>query len=229
MPKMNKLLSLAQKLFGKSSLEGKGERVDISYQGTLDYDALDVYQKSHVKRYEFARRYMEPGKEVADLACGTGYGSVMLSEKSRWVTGVDMDAGVIRQVKKRYERIGNVEFLCSDLRHLRFESCFDYVVSYETVEHLDEECIPMLFDIFSRSLRPSGALIFSTPYLQPRSPEAIRMGFHQTFDIDEGKIREWASRSGLEVKLIKYQNYQTHDLEDALEHKDFVICVANKP
>lgn len=229
MAAINTILGLLQKLFCKPPIDGKGERVDIHFRGDLDYEALDVYQKSHVKRYQFALEYMERDREVADLACGTGYGSVMLLQKSRRVTGVDINAAVIREIKIRYREVGNVEFLCSDLLSLDFVSSFDYVVSFETVEHLGEKEIPLLFDTFSRALRPGGRLIFSTPYRQPRSAEAICMGFHKTFNIDEGTLARWTGHSGLEIELFKYQNYQTHDLQDALDHKDFVVCVARKP
>ena len=225
----NTIQVLLQRLFCTPPIDGRGERVDIRYQSDLDYEALDVYQKSHVKRYQFALDYMEQDRDVADLACGTGYGSVMLSQKSRRVTGVDIDAVVIREIRKRYGEVDNVEFICSDLLHLDFVSSFDYVVSYETVEHLEEEEIPVLFETFARALRPGGRLIFSTPYRQPRSAEAIRMGFHKTFNIDEGTLTRWTGHCGLEIELFKYQDYKTHSLQDVLEHKDFVVCVARKP
>ena len=224
----NMLMKLTNKIFLNNSLDGKGERVNIVYNGEFKYDRLDMYQKSHVKRYEFAKLSILSGKDVADFACGTGYGTIILSEKSYHVVGVDINPGVIIQLKKRYKKVANVEFICSDLLHLDYQSYFDYIVSYETIEHLNEEDIPKLFSIFSRALKPGGTIYFSVPYLQPRSPEAISMGFHQTFNIDEEKIREWTTRNGLETKLMKYQNYQTHHVEDVLEHKDFIICVANK-
>jgi len=225
---LQKILQGLGRPASRVELDGKGERVDVLYRGRIRYGKLDMYQKSHVKRYRFAAGCIKSGSEVADLACGTGYGTVMLAEKARRVVGVDINAEVIEEVKRRYQRVENAEFLSADLRSLDFVARFDYIVSFETVEHLEESEIPDLFASFSRALKPNGTLIFSTPYRQPRSPEAITMGFHHTFDIDEDRVAQWTGSNGLDVRQVKYQNYQTHDVEDTLPHKDFMICVAVK-
>ena len=105
---------------------------------------------------------------------------------------------------------------------------FDNIISFETIEHLKEEDIPDLFKAFSRALKPGGILIFSTPYMQERSPEAISMGFHLTFDIGENTIKSWLTANSLQAEIIKYQNYEQHTIEDNLLKKDFIICVARK-
>ena len=220
----NKMLQINR----KKVLDGNGERVDILYDGHINFDTLDMYQKSHYRRYEFAKDFISSSGVCGDFACGTGYGSVMLAEKSQRVIGGDIDSNVINEIKKRYKKISNVEFINTNLLGLEFESLFDTVVSFETIEHLKEGDIPDLFKIFNRILKPGGRLIFSTPYMQERSSEAISMGFHLTFNIDEKKIKQWLSQSYLVPEFFKYQNYQTHTIQNNLEHKDFFICVAEK-
>ena len=210
----------------KINLDGGGERVDIFYGANLVFDLLDMYQKSHYRRYEFAKSVISPGKIIGDFACGTGYGSIMLSENAQLVIGADIDKDVIEQIRRRYAGVKNTEFVCSNLLNLTYQSFFDCIVAFETIEHIREADIPRLFAIFARALKPGGMLIFSTPYKQPKSPEAVNMGFHQTFDIDEEKIGRWLSENGLVSEYFKYQNYQTHNIEDRLSRKDFVICLA---
>jgi 2-polyprenyl-3-methyl-5-hydroxy-6-metoxy-1,4-benzoquinol methylase len=225
---VDKNLILAENPFhpSKDDLGGNGERVDIFYKNKIRFDELSVNQKSHYKRYEFAKSIIPPGKIVGDFACGTAYGSVMLSEKSNHVIGADINEKVIEQVKVRYEKVCNIEFVNANLLDLKYESLFDYIVSFETVEHLKEYDVPKLFRVFSRALKPGGTIIFSTPYMQEMSPVAINMGFHLTFYIDEAKIQRWLSTNSLACEYIKYQNHQTHNLEDHLGNKDFIICVA---
>jgi FkbM family methyltransferase len=210
----------------KINLDGGGERVDIFYGANLVFDLLDMYQKSHYRRYEFAKSVISPGKIIGDFACGTGYGSIMLSENAQLVIGADIDKDVIEQIRRRYAGVKNTEFVCSNLLNLTYQSFFDCIVAFETIEHLREADIHRLFAIFARALKPGGMLIFSTPYKQPKSPEAVNMGFHQTFDIDEEKIGRWLSENGLVSEYFKYQNYQTHNVEDHLPQKDFIICLA---
>ena len=71
------------------NLENGGERMDINYYN-MDYNNFNIYQKSHYKRYEFAKNFLLGNEVVGDFACGSGYGSVMMSEKSNFVYGHDI-------------------------------------------------------------------------------------------------------------------------------------------
>ncbi|MFH1822835.1 MAG: class I SAM-dependent methyltransferase [Patescibacteria group bacterium] len=209
-------------------LEGNGERVDIKYQKEIPFDKLDLYEKSHFRRYEFARDYITADSVCGDFACGTGYGSMMLAEKSKKVIGVDLNSEVIKKIKERYINTNNVEFVCSNLLDLQYSLEFDTIISFETIEHLMEDDIIKLLKIFNKASKPDGNLIFSTPYMQERSENAINLGFHQTFYINEEKIQQWLDTAGFTIECFKYQNYQTHLIQETLDPKDFIISVAKK-
>ena len=228
---LKKLLKKKQAIynFDKSNpLGGKGERVDFTYSNRLDIKKLDMFQLNHYRRYEFACKIIEKTGTCGDFACGTGYGSVMLSKISKKVIGADINSGVIKVITKRYRHITNVEFLNANLLDITFNSIFDHIVSFETIEHFSEENIPVLLGIYSKSLKPGGKLIISTPYLQECNDAALKLGHHLTFYIDEAMINKWLTHAGFKPLLYKYQNYHTHIIEDALEKKDFIICVAQK-
>ena len=217
--------------FNKSNpLGGNGERVDIQLQGQtdIDFEKLDMYQKSHFKRYQFAKTIVQPGEVCGDFACGTGYGSVMIAEKAKHVTGADLDTVVVNAIKERYKEKQNVTFLNENLLHLTFANHFDTIVSFETIEHFTEENIKKLLKIYNVALKENGKLIFSTPYMQERSEDAVKLGFHLTFYIDEQKINSWLNEAGFKATIFKYQNYSTHHIHDKLDKKDFIICVATK-
>lgn len=214
---------------GEQNLENHGERVEIDYRtGQVDYDSLDMYQKSHYRRYEYAASILEKQGITGDFACGTGYGSAMLAKVSTKVIGIDLDSNVVRIIRERYQQIPQVEFYPANLLHLTYEEVFDTIVSFETIEHVAEGEIKELLAVFYQALKPEGRLIFSTPYKQERSEQAINMGFHQTFMIQENTVKEWLHEAGFMLTSIKYQNYQTHSIENDLVHKDFMICVAVK-
>ena len=56
----------------------------------------------------------------------------------------------------------------------------------------------------------------------------MKMGFHFTFYINEVKIKTWLEEAGLQLQKIRYQNYDTHLIQDELNKKEFIICVAGK-
>jgi len=219
---------LKGKILSEIDLNDNGERVDIRYDRNVDFDKLDLYQKSHYRRYEFASNLVPPGGTCGDFACGTGYGSVMLSEKCKKVIGADINSVVIKNIKSRYKTINNVEFHVADLLDLEYENSFESIISFETIEHFREHDIKSLLKVYHKALKPDGRLIFSTPYKQERSDAALKLGFHQTFWINEEIIDQWLKESNFKIEFSKYQNYQTHTIQDCLELKDFIICVAKK-
>ncbi len=208
--------------------DANGERVDIFYNNKIDFDLLDIYQKSHYRRYEFAVNKTNNNEIVGDLACGTGYGSVMLSNKAKKVIGADINGEVISAIKKRYSSINNIKFVNADLLDLKFLSFFDTIISFETIEHFSEKNIELLLSIFYKSMKPNGKLIFSTPYMQEKSEAALELGHHLTFYINEQKIEKWLAEVGFIVELYNYQNYETHSLQTVIKKKDFIICEARK-
>jgi 2-polyprenyl-3-methyl-5-hydroxy-6-metoxy-1,4-benzoquinol methylase len=211
----------------KEGLEGGGERVDIDVShATPSYESLDIYEKSHWRRYEFALDHVVPGGVSGDFACGTGYGSVLLADKSSRVIGADVDHNLVRTISRRYRHVPSVSFVCSDLLQLDFSRVFDTIVSFETIEHFAPADVTLLFAIFARALKHGGILILSTPYMQPASPEALAMGFHRTFLIDEARLISWLEDGGFVVKLIRYQSYATHDIVPDGIDQDFLIAVA---
>ena len=215
--------------FNRSNpLGGNGERVDILFKDGLDYKKLDMYQKSHFKRYEFARELIRENDVCGDFACGTGYGAVLISEKAGKVIGADLNEKVIAEIRDRYKDNAKVQFFSADILTLDYQDYFDDIISFETLEHLEEENLKKVLKIFNKALKNNGQLFFSTPYMQEKSENAIKLGFHLTFLIDEQKITKWLKETGFNIKFLKYQNYDTHVIKDNLKNKEFIICVATK-
>jgi SAM-dependent methyltransferase len=201
-----------------------GERMDIDYHD-MPWERMDIYQRSHFMRYRFAQEQMQTEHVIADMACGSGYGTMMLAERSREAHGYDIDGHTIAAVKRRYARFSKVAFHKKNLLHLEALAQFDQIVSFETVEHFPPEQLDALFQIFHRALKPGGRVIFSTPYDQEDSPASRR--FHQTFHIKEGTL-ESLLRGRFAIEKFLYQNYDHHELADSLDQKHFIICLARR-
>lgn len=208
-------------------LEGGGERVDIGLSASVpSYESLNMYEKSHWRRYEFALDCIVENGVTGDFACGTGYGSVLLSRRSARVLGADVNPLVVQTITERYRHVPSVTFLEQNLLAIDYRETFDSIVCFETLEHFAPHEVPELLARFARGLKPGGTLILSTPYMQPPSPEALQMGFHRTFLIDESRLTSWLTDTGFTTPpLLRYQNYQTHDIVAHDAHADFLIAV----
>lgn len=116
----------------------------------------------HLARYEFAAQFAK-GKNVLDVACGTGYGSELLAEAGAiHVSGVDIAPEAVEHAREFYHH-PNLAYHVADAIDLSIfaEHQFDLVVSFETIEHLSD--IPRFLREVHRMLRPGGLFIVSTP------------------------------------------------------------------
>ena len=136
----------------ESALEWTGERYLPEVAGQI---ALE-----HVHRYLCARAYCR-GKAVLDVASGEGYGSALLAASAERVIGVDLAAEAVAHAQARYRR-PNLEFRQGSCIAIPLpDASFDVVVSFETIEHIDQH-EAMLAEI-KRVLKPDGLLIISSP------------------------------------------------------------------
>lgn len=135
-----------------NSLEFTGERFTPECVREIWYE--------HYHRYAFVQRLMKD-KNVLDAACGEGYGSHILSDCAKKVTGVDIDCDSIKHACNRYKK-DNLTYINESCTQLSFkDNSFDVVVSFETLEHLEQQQ-EMLLE-FKRVLKEDGLLIISTP------------------------------------------------------------------
>jgi SAM-dependent methyltransferase len=131
-------------------LDQTGERVHV-VRG-----AQTPNEQVHLARYRWAAARARG--RILDVACGTGYGSALLSRQGV-VTGLDYDPAAIDAARLASPRAA---FILAKLPVLPFEAgSFDAVVSFETIEHVVEDR-PFLLEV-RRVLQPGGMLLISTP------------------------------------------------------------------
>jgi 2-polyprenyl-3-methyl-5-hydroxy-6-metoxy-1,4-benzoquinol methylase len=113
---------------GVPPLELTGER-------TLpDVPAENYWFRRHLVVYEWIAERCA-GLDVVDMACGEGYGTDVLAQRARRVTGVDANPDAYEHARAKYTRPG-VRF-ARDLIETYVQPC-DAVVFLQTIEHVKE-------------------------------------------------------------------------------------------
>jgi ubiquinone/menaquinone biosynthesis C-methylase UbiE len=138
--------------------KNRAERMDASVEPLYD----PTRRCFHLARYEFAAKYALD-RQIADIACGTGYGSALLGQPAcaSKVMGIDIDAEAVAYANRNHscERVSFV-VASGDATPLA-DASVDLVVSFETIEHVPDD--QRLLKEFHRILKPGGLMICSTP------------------------------------------------------------------
>jgi len=138
----------------KVKLENDYERMVPEYhKNSLTY-------AEHLTRYLSALDLVE-NKIVLDIACGSGYGSKLLSSKASHVYGVDIDKKTVEYAKQEFNS-KNITYLVGNGENIPLnDDSVDVVVTFETIEHIDN--YKKFLDEISRVLKSNGLAIVSTP------------------------------------------------------------------
>lgn len=111
-------------------------------------------------RYHFASEFCE-GKEVLEVACGSGQGLGYLAKKAKRVVGADIDKKLLGIANKHYKGRDKIQLKLADAHQLPFaDNSFDVLILYESIYYL---AYPEKFiNEAHRVLRKNGILLICT-------------------------------------------------------------------
>ena len=165
----------------------------------------DLIEKSivaeHFQRYR-AVLDIAKGKKVLDAACGSGYGTALMAATAQSVTGIDISTEAISYASKRYAKLSNVRYVEASIAELPFEEhSFDVIVSFETIEHVNEEMQNSFLREIKRCLKKDGILVMSSPDKRTYSDLP---NFNNEFHVKEFYFNEFEAFLQQEFKHCKY-------------------------
>lgn len=111
-----------------------------------------------IERYHWAAEYSK-GKDVVELACGSGPGIGVLSQVSNSFVAGDISQALVDRCKKNYGE--NIDIRLIDVENLQFEpKTLDVIILFEALYYLgkQEEFFKKTFEL----LRSGGKLLIAT-------------------------------------------------------------------
>jgi SAM-dependent methyltransferase len=114
----------------------------------------------HLRAYDEAVRHADE-RDVLDVGCNTGYGTLRFVPVARRVVGVDVSPRAIEAARGRAPD-GRPEFILTSGLALPFaDASFDLVTSFQVLEHVPD-AVAFLGEL-ARVARPGATIILATP------------------------------------------------------------------
>ena len=128
----------------------------------LFYDLLSKkvkpYYPSHKTEYKVASTLINSASQILEIGCGSGQFAKYVSA-ANWL-GIDLNESAVNEAIDSGLNAICFDFESGDLDVLPHQS-FEYVVSFQTIEHLSDPST--LFNFASKVLTPGGKLILGGP------------------------------------------------------------------
>lgn len=146
-----------------------GERmVPELYRSEADY----ILYLRHLFAYERAAACLKASDAVLDIGCGAGYGTRLLANRARQVTGVDVSADAVEAATTAYGS-DSCTFLRYDGIRLPFaDGQFEAATSFQTIEHVQDD--GGFVAEAARVLKPGAPFVLTTPNRSTRLREGQR-------------------------------------------------------
>jgi len=189
----------------KQNVLNNGERYDPNIMKKFNINDPDQEE-----RYRLAQTFLSKDDDVLDIACGTGYGTLILMERCHRVMGVDISKKSIRYANKNYRVSNNIEFVQADI--FNFNNPADVVVSFETIEHVKGEIKDVVLKLISLARK---RLVCSVPYMEPPGSNK----HHVHFNINEDTFGFIGS--DYQIELL----YQSRDGKICRDKRDDVLTL----
>jgi len=152
--------------------------------------------------YHWIVRELPAGLRILDIACGSGLGSDILSQRAGFVLGVDYSEAYLSQARQRFPETDRLRFVTADAQsfcYARGQPPFDVVVCLHTLEHVpgDEAMLTAL----GRNLRQGGLLILEVPLLFRRPLGAPINPYHLREYTEQG-FTQLVDEQGLKIERV---------------------------
>jgi 2-polyprenyl-3-methyl-5-hydroxy-6-metoxy-1,4-benzoquinol methylase len=152
-------------------------------------------------RDRFGDRAERGDLRILDMACGSGYGTEMLSTIGN-VVGVDLDEKAVKYAEETYgnDRIEFRSGSADDQAFLESLGTFDVIVSIATIEHIAD--MEGFLGWMRRAISDAGAAILCFPASLTRDWAAP----HHRRDITKRRAAQMFPRAGFAIRHEFYQN-----------------------
>lgn len=178
-------------------------------------------------RYKFVSKMLSNFGRVAEIGCGDGFASRIVSSEVNYYLGTDFDPIFIAAAKKdlpKYEY--GMDFVVHDILSGTIpDSPFDGIFACDVLEHIDPSMEHTLFSNINCSLSPSGVVMIGTPSLSSQKYASPRSKAGHINCKSGEELRKLCRNYFSNVFLFGMNDEVIHTGYLEMSHYYFVICL----
>lgn len=181
----------------------------------------------HTSRYKFASMFVNGG-DVLDCACGSGYGTILLSQKVNTIYGIDNCSNAI-EFASNHNNSNNIVYINQKLQSIDFkEKSLNSIISLETLEHISKTDMVDFLKKSSKLLKNNGCFIGSSPMLRYKDNKPYITNPYHINELPKNELINTVTECFKEFTIYFFHQNITSFTPLHDENTGFCIFVARK-
>ncbi|MCA9471200.1 MAG: class I SAM-dependent methyltransferase [Nitrospirales bacterium] len=179
-------------------------------------------------RYKFVAKMLDGCERVLEVGCGDGFGTRIVTQTVKHVTGVDFDPEFVNSAKTIMSERWPATYLVHNMLEGPVPGTFDGAYSLDVLEHISKQDESRFIENMVAPLTPHGVMLIGTPSSQSQAyaSEHSRIGHVNCKDQKELKVvmQRWFHN----VFMFSMNDEVVHTGFHPMSHYNFCVCCGKK-
>lgn len=182
-----------------------------------------------LSRYKFVAKMMDGLDHVLEIGCGDGFGTRIVAQAVKRVTGIDFDPAYLESAAETANTRWPVAYREHDLLESPVEGPFDGVFALDVLEHIPQENEELFIRNGIKGLTPHGVCIFGMPSLesQPYASAGAKMGHVNCKE--QPVLKALMQKFFHNVFMFSANDEIVHTGYSKMAHYNIALCCGKRP
>jgi len=175
-------------------------------------------------RYKFVAKMLEGANTVLEVGCADGFFTRLVLQSVGTVTGIDIDADLIRSAQETMSERWRFDARLHDMLERPVEGPFDAAYALDVLEHIPAELEGRFLANLLASLKPTAPLILGLPSLQSQAFASKQSRAFHVNCKDQMDLKTLMRRYFHNVFAFSMNDEVVHTGFHAMAHYNLVLC-----
>ena len=176
-------------------------------------------------RYKFVSKMFDGFKKVAEVGCGDGFGSRIVSSSVESLDCYDFDKELLGSailIQKNYKN--KINFIFKDILKNKIKKKYDGIYSLDVFEHIERKKEDIFIKNLFKTLNKKGVLILGTPSLESQKYASKYSKIGHVNCKSQGDLKNLLKKYFSNVFAFSMNDEVIHTGYSKMSHYNFMVC-----